>query len=95
MPKGVAVPFVTVKTKYQVTIPTSVRKAVRLSVGDILEAKVEGGKITLSPKSMIDRELALALADVKAGRVSPRFSTAKKAIQWLHEGGEGARKHRP
>ena len=77
-------PFVTVKTKYQVTLPASIRKEAKLSVGDILEAKVEGKKITLSPKSMIDRELALALDDVKAGRLSPVFDTAEDGIRWLH-----------
>ncbi len=84
MPKTAMSPFVTIKTKYQVTLPTSIRKEANLSVGDILEAKVEGKKITLSPKSMIDRELALALEDVKAGRMSPVFKTAEEGIRWLH-----------
>ena len=75
--------LVTVKTKYQVTLPTSVRKQARLAVGDLLEAKVEGTKITLTPKSLIDRDLALALADVKKGRVSPTFATATEGIRWL------------
>jgi AbrB family looped-hinge helix DNA binding protein len=84
MPKTTASPFVTIKTKYQVTLPTSIRKEAKLSVGDILEAKVEGKKITLSPKSIIDRELALALENVKAGRLSPIFNTAEAAIAYLH-----------
>ena len=62
-------PLVTVKTKYQVTLPTSVRKQAGVAVGDLLEAKVEGQKITLTPKSIIDRELAHALEDVRKGRV--------------------------
>ena len=76
--------LVTVKTKYQVTLPTSVRKQARLAVGDLLEAKVEGKKITLTPKSLIDRELALALQDVKKGRLSPTFVTATDGIRWLN-----------
>mgnify|MGYP001571614688 CR=1 FL=1 len=82
--KANSIPLVTVKTKYQVTLPVSVRRKADVSVGDILEAKVEGKQITLTPKSIIDRELLRALEDVKAGRVSPVFSTAKEGIRWLH-----------
>ena len=76
--------LVTVKTKYQVTLPTAVRKQAGLAVGDILEAKVEGKKITLTPKRLLDRELALALEDVKRGRVSATFSSAAAGLRWLH-----------
>ncbi len=75
--------LVRIKTKYQVTLPTSVRKKVRLAVGDFLEAKVEGNKITLTPKRAIDRELALALEDFKQGRSIGPFRTAKAAIRAL------------
>lgn len=77
-------PLVTVKTKYQVTLPTAVRKQAGVAVGDLLEATVEGKKITLTPKSLVDRELALALEDVRKGRVSPAFDTVKESLRWLH-----------
>ena len=80
--------LVTVNTKYQVTLPSSVRKQVRLAVGDRLEAKVEGKRITLTPKNVIDHELALALQDVKKGRTSPIFTTAAEGIQWLNAEGK-------
>ena len=76
--------LVTVNTKYQVTLPSSVRKQARLAVGDLLDARVEGKKITLIPKSVIDHELALALQDVKKGRLSPTFTTAAEGIRWLN-----------
>ena len=63
-----ALPLVTVKTKYQVTLPTTIRTQAGVLVGDILEAKVEGRRITLTPKSVVDRELARALEDVRKGR---------------------------
>lgn len=47
--------IVTVKNKYQVVIPQSVRDQVGVNVGDLLEAKVERGKITFTPKVVIDR----------------------------------------
>lgn len=75
--------IVRVKTKYQVTLPPAVREKVSIDVGDILEAKVEKGRITLTPKSVIDRELDEALADLKAGRVSPLFRSAESTIGYL------------
>ncbi len=78
-------PLVTVKTKYQVTLPTSVRKQAKLTVGDILEAKVEGKKITLTPKSLVDRDLALALEDVRKGRVVGPFNSAAELLADLHK----------
>jgi len=52
-------PIVRVKTKYQVTLPTAIRVRAGIRVGDVLEAKVEKGKITLTPKSIPDRETLL------------------------------------
>ena len=77
--------LVTVKTKYQVTLPTAVRKQASVAVGDILEARVEGKKITLTPKGLIDRELALALADVRKGRTAGPFNTAEEMLKHLHK----------
>lgn len=78
-------PIVTVKTKYQVVIPAKVRQEVGVEVGDILEAKVEKGKITLTPKTIVDRGILEGLADVRQGRVSPAFSSAQEAIRYLHQ----------
>lgn len=47
--------IVTVKNKFQVVIPQSVRKQLGISRGDILEVKVERGKLTYTPKTLIDR----------------------------------------
>lgn len=78
-------PLVTVKTKYQVTLPTAVRKQAKLAVGDILEAKVEGKTITLTPKSLVDHELAHALDDVRKGRVVGPFNSASEMLADLHK----------
>ena len=83
-------PLVRVKEKFQVPLPASVRQKTGLAVGDLLEANVEGKKITLTPKSVIDRELALALEDVKKGRVYGPFRSAKEMLRSLR----GARKTR-
>jgi AbrB family looped-hinge helix DNA binding protein len=78
-------PLVKVKEKYQVTLPSSVRDKVGLSVGDLLEAEVKGSTITLTPKSTVDRELAIALEEVRKGKTYGPFKTAKEAIRFLHQ----------
>jgi AbrB family looped-hinge helix DNA binding protein len=47
--------IVRVKNKYQVVIPESVRDQIGVEVGDMFEVKAERGKITLTPKSIVDR----------------------------------------
>ena len=78
-------PLVTVKSKYQVTLPTTVRRQAKLAVGDILEAKVEGKKITLTQKSLVDRAIAIALEDVRKGRVVGPFSSSTAMLAELHK----------
>jgi AbrB family looped-hinge helix DNA binding protein len=68
--------LVTVKEKFQVTIPAKVRDQVTLHVGDILEASVEDGAIVLRPKAVVDRAaLAKRLEDL-LGRTpaAPEFA---------------------
>ncbi len=76
-------PLVKVKTKYQVTLPTSVRKQVGLAVGDLLDATVQGNQIMLTPKHAIDRDLAIALTDLQEGRSIGTFRNAKEAVKAL------------
>ena len=81
-----------VKTKYQVTLPTLIRNKAGVSVGDLLEVKVEGNKITLSPKTAIDRELAFSLTDIKARRIHGPFKSVSAMLRSLH--GNSKRKAR-
>ena len=52
--------LVMVKDKFQVTIPAQLRQELDLKVGDMLEAVVEGDRIVLRPKIVVDRA---AIAD--------------------------------
>ena len=76
-------PIVKVKGKYQVTLPSSIRDQVGVAVGDILEATVEEGRITLTPKSLVDRDIAEGLEDFKKGRSIGPFETADVAVKAL------------
>ena len=75
--------IVTVKNKFQVVIPQRVREQIGVSVGDILEAKVERGRITLTPKSVVDRAIAEGLEDVRKGRVRGPFHAADQMLDSL------------
>jgi len=76
--------LVTVKKKFQVVIPLHVRKQVGIKVGDLLEAKAERGKVSLTPKSAIDRGIAESLAEFRKGRGYGPFDTAEEMIASLH-----------
>jgi hypothetical protein len=60
------------------------RKAGRAYGGELMAmAKIEVRTITLVPKRLIDRELALALNEVKRGRVKGPFPTAQATVRAL------------
>ncbi|QLH38095.1 MAG: AbrB/MazE/SpoVT family DNA-binding domain-containing protein [Defluviicoccus sp.] len=68
--------LVTVKDKFQVTIPAKLRDQVTLHVGDILEASIEGGAIVLRPRAVVDRAaLASRLEELLARTpTAPEFA---------------------
>ncbi len=51
-------PLVTVKSKFQVTIPAGLRKGIDLREGDIMEATLMGDGILFRPKQVVDRDAA-------------------------------------
>jgi AbrB family looped-hinge helix DNA binding protein len=75
--------IVAVKTKFQIVIPQHIREQANVEIGDLLEASVEDGKITFTPKSLIDRHLAEGLEDAQHGRTHGPYATAKDAIEAL------------
>jgi AbrB family looped-hinge helix DNA binding protein len=75
---------VTVKTKFQIVIPQHIREQVPVQIGDVLEADVQDGKITFTPKSLIDRHLAEALEDIRKGRTHGPYTSAEAAIKALN-----------
>lgn len=48
-------PYVRVKQKHQVTIPSDIRKKIGLHEGDTLEAKEQDGVIILTPQVLTSR----------------------------------------
>jgi len=76
--------LVKVRPNGQVTLPSSLRQRAKLSVGDVLEAKLEKGKLTLTPASLIDRHIAESQQQIKAGQFYGPFDTAEEMIKTLH-----------
>ena len=64
------------KSHSQMMLPPQIRAKARVEVGDLFKAKIDGRTITSAPKSMINRELTVALHDAKRGWGKCPFSTA-------------------
>ena len=75
--------LVKVKTKYQITLPAALRKQVGVNIGDIFEASVNKGEITLKAKSLVDKGIIQGLADVKAGRTYGPFNSVDEMFKVL------------
>jgi len=75
--------LVKVKDKFQVTLPAALRAKAGVSVGDVLEVKCEGNKITLTPRSVVEREIAISLKEIAQGKTYGPFNTAKDLIRSL------------
>ena len=66
--------LVTVKPKFQVTIPAKLRRGLDLREGDVMEATVLGDCILLRPKDVVDR-----------GAAATRVAAALDAIEQTPE----------
>ena len=88
--------IVAVKNKFQIVIPQHIREQVHVEIGDLLEANVEDGKITFTPKSLVDRHLAEGLEDLKQGRTHGPYANVGDAIRALETRAKRrAKKRRP
>jgi AbrB family looped-hinge helix DNA binding protein len=80
-------PLVKVKPKFQVTIPTEVREAVQIEVGDILEATVQGTTIVLTPKTVVDRAAAwnqvVQVMERVHAKQRPSKKSPKEEEEWI------------
>lgn len=65
-------PLVTVKPRFQVTIPARLRKGIDLREGDIMEATLLGDGILFRPKEVVDRQAA-------AERIAATLAAAQAA----------------
>lgn len=88
--------LVKVRSNGQVTLPSSLRERAKLKVGDLVEAKLVKGRITLTPASLIDRHIDESIGQIEKGEFYGPFDTAEEMIESLHRNGnksERAVKH--
>ncbi len=75
--------LVKVKNKYQIVIPEIIRKGAKVEIGDFLEVKVVPGGIKLEPKTILDREIANGLLEVKSKKTIGPFKDTKAMFRHL------------
>ena len=83
-------PTVKLGASRQMVIPKKLYDDLGLAAGDYLEVELyEGRKLLVTPKELvdkhpeIDKRLAEAEEDIKAGRVHGPFATANEAVKAL------------
>ncbi|MBI2120544.1 MAG: AbrB/MazE/SpoVT family DNA-binding domain-containing protein [Parcubacteria group bacterium] len=76
-------PKVKIGVSRQVAIPKKFYDAMRLAPGDYLEIELHDDRLTLTPKTFIEKRLAEGLRDIKEGRYIGPFKNAKEAFSAL------------
>ncbi len=64
-------PLVTVKPRFQVTIPAKLLKNLDLHEGDVLEASVVADGILLRPKEVVDHDAGARWVSAALARLEP------------------------
>ena len=78
-------PFVTVKPKFQVTIPAKLRRGLDLHEGDLMEATIVGDGILFRPKEVVDRNTAADRIASILARIEPSPEDADRSEDEIME----------
>ena len=68
----------------QVAIPKKLHDQLGLSPGDYLQVELEGERLILTPKALIEKRLAESLEDIRRGRVHGPFKSVPALLRSLH-----------
>ena len=68
----------------QVAIPKKLHDQMGLAPGDYLQVELEGDRLILTPKALVERRLAESLDDIREGRVRGPFRSATALLRSLH-----------
>lgn len=87
---------VKIGTSRQVVIPKKIHDDLGLTPGDYLEVEVQRGKLVMTPKTLVNKEverrLTEGLDDVRRGRVHGPFSSGKALVRSLRQGARTRRR---
>lgn len=67
----------------QVAIPKKLHDELGLSPGDYLQVELEGERLILTPKALIEKRLAESLEDIRQGRVHGPFRSLPALLRSL------------
>ena len=68
----------------QVAIPKKLHDQLGLAPGDYLEVALEGDRLILTPKALIEKRVAEGLEDIRQGRVHGPFRSMSGLLRALH-----------
>jgi AbrB family looped-hinge helix DNA binding protein len=68
----------------QVAIPKKLHDQLGLSPGNYLQVELEGDRLILTPKALIEKRLAESLEDIRKGRVHGPFRSMPALLRSLH-----------
>jgi AbrB family looped-hinge helix DNA binding protein len=68
----------------QVAIPKKLHDQLGLSPGDYMQIELEGDRLILTPKALIEKRLAEGLEDIRQGRVHGPFKSVPALLRSLH-----------
>jgi AbrB family looped-hinge helix DNA binding protein len=69
----------------QVVIPKKIHDQLGLEPGDYLEVELEGDRVILTPKALIEKRLAESLDDIRKGRVRGPFRSMPALVRSLRK----------
>jgi AbrB family looped-hinge helix DNA binding protein len=78
-----AAAIVKIGVSRQVAIPKKLHDRLGLAPGDYLEIALEGDRLILTPKALIEKRLAEGLEDIREGRVRGPFRSASALLRSL------------
>ena len=68
----------------QVAIPKKLHDKLGLAPGDYLQVELEGDRLILTPKALVEKRLAEGLEDIRQGRVHGPFKSVPALLRSLH-----------
>jgi AbrB family looped-hinge helix DNA binding protein len=68
----------------QVAIPKRLHDQLGLAPGDYLQVELEGHRLILTPKALVEKRLAEGLNDIREGRIQGPFRSASELLRSLH-----------
>jgi AbrB family looped-hinge helix DNA binding protein len=72
----------------QVVIPKRIHDQLGLEPGDYLEVELDGDRVVLTPKALIEKRLAEGLDDIRKGRIRGPFQSVPALVRSLRKSGK-------